>query len=223
MSLRSRSSSLLSTTDEDELEMIKEPEREKMKYDTKLDAVFDLVLDLRQQDLDQYKLYKSKKEEAELEPEPEPEKSPEEPRYRFKHPCGVNEVTVSNLGKQSDLEKVILPTKTLKIEETSEPIRQTRDIVPLIVKTTRLDTESVTLHIEEDDITVGLKRKNDHPEIKTNSSESNSVQSNTKDKSKLNVNSSGHQTPTQRISTASSGPVIGDKVSPESQIRFPDK
>ena len=226
MSLRSRSSSLLSTTDENELEMIKEPEREKMKYDTKLDAVFDLVLDLRQQDLDQYKLYKSKKEEAEV--EPEPEKSPEEPRYRFKHPCGVNEVTVSNLGKQSDLEKVILPTKTLKIEETSEPLRQTRDIVPLIVKTTRLDTDSVTLHIEEDDITVGLNTKNDHPEIKTNSSESTSVQSNTKDRSKgslgpVPVSSSGHHTPTQRRSTASSGPVSGDKVSPESQIRFPDK
>lgn len=228
MSLRSRSSSLLSTTDENELEMIKEPETEKIKYDTKLDAVFDLVLDLRQQDLDQYKLFKSKKEETEV--EPEPEKSPEEPRYRFKHPCGVKEVTVSNLGKQSDLEKVILPTKTLKIEETSEPVRQTRDIVPLIVKTTSslLETDSVTLHIEEEDITDGQNTKNDDPEKKTNSSESNSVQSNVRDisksspgsVSKLNVNSSCPGTLTARKSTSSSGPVLGDKVSHNFQIRF---
>ena len=190
---------MLSTTDENELEMIKEPETEKIKFDTKLDAVFDLVLDLRQQDLDQYKHCKSKKEDARAEPEPEPEPEPVkgegEPKYRFKHPCGVSEVTVSNLGRQSELDRVVLPTKTLKIEQSSEPVRQTRDIAPLIVKTTasrlerldRVDTDNVTLHIEED-----LNTKSANEKIPPSSPERSSLQAVTKEKSK---NSPGSLSP----------------------------
>ena len=185
---------MLSTTDENELEMIKEPETEKIKFDTKLDAVFDLVLDLRQQDLDQYKHCKSKKE-AEPEPEPEPVKGEGESKYRFKHPCGVSEVTVSNLGRQSELDRVVLPTKTLKIEQSSEPVRQTRDIAPLIVKTTasrlerldRVDTDNVTLHIEED-----LNTKSANEKIPPSSPERSALQAVTKEKSK---NSPGSLSP----------------------------
>ena len=53
LSLGSRSSSLLSTTDEQELEPSEQPQPQQLKLE--MDAVFDLVLDLRQQDLQQYK------------------------------------------------------------------------------------------------------------------------------------------------------------------------
>ena len=131
LSLGSRSSSLLSTTDEHDLEPSKQPQPQPQTLKLEMDAVFDLVLDLRQQDLDQYKT-KLREERRE-----EPEKVVEETKYRrFKHPVGVSEAEVSNLGDQADLDKIILPTRTLKIEETSEPARHTRDLGPLIVKTT---------------------------------------------------------------------------------------
>ena len=127
LSLGSRSSSLLSTTDEQDLEPSNQPQTRKLE----MDAVFDLVLDLRQQDLDQYKTKLMGERRG------EPEKVLEDSKYRrFKHPVGVSEAEVSNLGDQADLDKVILPTRTLKIEETSEPARATRDLGPLIVKTT---------------------------------------------------------------------------------------
>ena len=180
LSLGSRSSSLLSTTDEQDLEPSKQPQPQALKLE--MDAVFDLVLDLRQQDLDQYKT-KLRGERRE-----EPEKvEVEETKYRrFKHPVGVSEAEVSNLGDQADLDKVILPTRTLKIEETSEPARTTRDLGPLIVKTTptrlRGDNSAVTLHIEEEveegegeeDVSVASDKKNDDPEIKTNCLEKSS-------------------------------------------------
>ena len=50
----------------------------------------------------------------------------------------------------------------------------------------RPESVDVTLHIEEDDITDFSNKKNDHPEIKTNSSSSHSV---TADKSKVSLGS----------------------------------
>ena len=179
LSLGSRSSSLLSTTDEHELEPSNQPQSQQLKLE--MDAVFDLVLDLRQQDLQQYKTKLREERREEVAVEAEPEKVLEETKYRrFIHPVGVSEAEVSNLGDQSDLDKIILPTRTLKIEESSEPARLTRDLLPLIVKTTpimlRGDTSAVTLHIEEEgeDVSVASDRKNDDPEIKTNSREKSS-------------------------------------------------
>ena len=87
--------------------------------------------------------------------------------------------------------------------------------------TTEVIVKKEKLMLATKDISVASDKKNDDPEIKTNSSESNSVQSNVKDisksfpgsVSKLNVNSSCPGTLTARKSTSSSGPVLGDKVS----------
>ena len=227
LSLGSRSSSLLSTTDEQDLEPSNQPQTRKLE----MDAVFDLVLDLRQQDLDQYKT------KLRGERRGEPEKVLEDSKYRrFKHPVGVNEAEVSNLGSQSELDQIILPTKTLKIEETSEPGRLTRDLGPLIVKTTptRLrgpDNSAVTLHIEEEegegDVSVASDKRNDDPEIKTNclekSSDRNKIFANTTTKSeKTSGSGSGGAT---TIRPSASTPVIagleksGEKVSLH-QFRF---
>ena len=234
MSLGSRSSSLLSTTDEHELEPRKQPQPQKLE----MDAVFDLVLDLRQQDLQQYKtkLRGERREEAVV--EAEPEKVLEETKYRrFKHPVGVAEAEVSNLGDQADLARIILPTRTLKIEETSEPPRLTSDLAPLIVKTTpaRLGGENsaVTLHIEEEHVSVDSDKKNDDPEIKTNcldkSSERNKIFANRTSKSQNTERSSGSATTRKYpspIRPSASTPVFagleknGEKVSFNDQFIF---
>ena len=65
-------------------------------------------------------------------PEPEQEKK----EYNFKFLSGVKGVTVLNLGNPEDLAKVIVPTKSMKIEPSNIPLRMTRDIQSLVVKTT---------------------------------------------------------------------------------------
>ena len=239
LSLGSRSSSLLSTTDEHDLEPSKQPQPQPQTLKLEMDAVFDLVLDLRQQDLDQYKT-KLREERRE-----EPEKVVEETKYRrFKHPVGVSEAEVSNLGDQADLDKIILPTRTLKIEETSEPARPTRDLGPLIVKTTparlRGDNSAVTLHIQEEveevgeaegeeDVSVASDKKNDDPEMKTNCLEKSSDRNKIFAKKSDNTTGSGPATTRKYpspIRPSSSTPVFagleksGEKVSFNHQFGF---
>ena len=245
LSLGSRSSSLLSTTDEQELEPSEQPQPQQLKLE--MDAVFDLVLDLRQQDLQQYKTKLRGESREEVVVEAEPEKVLEETKYRrFKHPVGVAEAELSNLGDQSDLARIILPTRTLKIEETSEPARLTSDLSPLIVKTTpaRLggDTSGsvnlpVTLHIEEDrgeEGGVGQEKKNDDPEIKTNclekSSDRNKIFANRTSQCQNSPRSAAPTATTIKyqspIRPSASTPVFagleksGEKVSFNDQFRF---
>ena len=199
--------------------------------------MFDLVLDLRQQDLQQYKtkLREERREEAVV--EAEPEKVLEETKSRrFKHPVGVAEAEVTNLGDQADLARIILPTRTLKIEETSDPPRLTSDLAPLIVKTTpaRLGGENsaVTLHIEEERVSVDSDKKYDDSEIKTNCLDKSSdkkIFPNRTSKSQNTERSSGSATTRKYpspIRPSASTPVFagleknGEKVSFNDQFRF---
>ena len=135
-SLRSRSSSIISTADED---LIVNEVREE-KFDagkSDIDTLFELVHDLKHKDLEEHK---NKIEQAQLkeqtDPEPEPSKLKEERTFSFKHLSGVGEVRVLNLGNPDDLQKVLVPTQTMKIDPVDTPPTKTTDIASLIVKTT---------------------------------------------------------------------------------------
>ena len=146
-SVRTRSSSIISTAEENEGRVIHEEIKPKYSmsddytHDNKsdIDKIFDLVHDLKQKDLDEHKKKIDQQNLTEnkntaLKPEPEPEKKEKE--YNFKYLSGVKGVRVLNLGNPEDLAKVIVPTKSMKIEPSNIPLRTTRDIQSLVVKTT---------------------------------------------------------------------------------------
>ena len=146
-SVRTRSSSIISTAEENEGRVIHEDIKPKYNlgddytHDNKsdIDKIFDLVHDLKQKDLDEHKKKIDQQNLNEdkntaVKPEPEPEKKEKE--YNFKFLSGVKGVTVLNLGNPEDLAKVIVPTKSMKIELSNIPLRITRDIQSLVVKTT---------------------------------------------------------------------------------------
>lgn len=146
-SVRTRSSSIISTAEENEGRVIHENIKPKYSlsddytHDNKsdIDKIFDLVHDLKQKDLDEHKkkidqqnINENKNTAVKTEPEPEKK----EKEYNFKYLSGVKGVTVLNLGNPEDLAKVIVPTKSMKIEPSTIPLRMTRDIQSLVVKTT---------------------------------------------------------------------------------------
>ena len=100
--MRSRSSSILSTADEELLETNNIGQEK-----TDIDTLFDLVHDLKQKDLEEHKLKLEQAQSRDLEKvEPEPTlPEPEERKFNFKHLSGVGPVQVLNLSKKEDLEK----------------------------------------------------------------------------------------------------------------------
>ena len=142
-SVRTRSSSIISTAEENEGRVIHEDIKPKYNLSddytadskTDIDKIFDLVHDLKQKDLDEHKKkidQQNLNESKKLEPEPEKK----EKEYNFKYLSGVKGVRALNLGNPEDLAKVIVPTKSMKIEPSNVPPRATKDIMSLVVKTT---------------------------------------------------------------------------------------
>ena len=129
--------------------------------------MFDVVHDLKQKDLEEHKrkIEKNKLEERIIEPEPEKDKKKEDAVYNFKHLSGVRDVKVLNLGKKEDLAKILVPTKSMKIEPRETAPILTSDIQSLVVKTTPCrfyafddqsspqahQPSSIELHIKEDE------------------------------------------------------------------------
>ena len=146
-SVRTRSSSIISTAEENEGRALHENIKPKYNLSDEynpdgksdIDKIFDLVHDLKQKDLDEHKKkidqqILSENKSTIIKPEPEPEKKEKE--YNFKYLSGVRGVRALNLGNPEDLAKVIVPTKSMKIEPSIMPLRTTKDIMSLVVKTT---------------------------------------------------------------------------------------
>ena len=123
-SVRTRSSSIISTAEENEGRVNQEDIKTKYNLleeyipDNKsdIDKIFDLVHDLKQKDLDEHKKKINQKyiNDTKATPlEPEPEKK--EKVYNFKHLSGVKGVRAMNLGNPEDLAKVLVPTKSMKV------------------------------------------------------------------------------------------------------------
>ena len=90
---------------------------------TDIDKIFDLVHDLKQKDLDEHKRKIAIEQQQQNSREDihsshlEPEKEKEKKMFNFKYLTGISSssVRVLNLGKPEDLEKVLVPTKSMKV------------------------------------------------------------------------------------------------------------
>ena len=202
-SVRTRSSSIISTAEENEGRVIHEDIKPKYNLsddfnpDSKsdIDKIFDLVHDLKQKDLDEHKKkidQQNLNENKSKVIEPEPEKKEKE--YNFKYLSGVKGVRSLNLGNPEDLAKVIVPTKSMKIEPSNIPPRTTKDIMSLVVKTTPIRIYGLDPPIQPDLCKETDMCENPQPDVDKRIEDSDKTEqftkikiSNSTEKSKMSV------------------------------------